>query len=69
MAPKRNNPGPQRVKYSARDRKVQKQLEADGWNVIVVWECEISRKTDREERLERLENEIRHHNRKENKER
>ena len=53
----------------ARDRKVQKQLEADGWNVIVVWECEISRKTDREERLERLENEIRHHNRKENKER
>ena len=29
-----------------------------GWNVIVVWECEISRKTAREERLQRLEQEI-----------
>lgn len=29
-----------------------------GWNVIVVWECEISRKTAREERLWRLEQEI-----------
>ena len=43
----------------ARDRKVQEQLKADGWHVIVVWECEISRKADREERLQRLENEIR----------
>ena len=43
----------------ARDRKVQEQLKADGWHVIVVWECEISRKAEREERLQRLENEIR----------
>lgn len=42
----------------AGDRKVQEQLKADGWNVIVVWECEISRKAEREERLPRLENEI-----------
>lgn len=43
----------------ARDKKVQEQLKADGWHVIVVWECEISRKADREERLKSLENEIR----------
>ena len=42
-----------------RDRDVQNQLKADGWNVIVVWECELSRKADREERLRRLEREIR----------
>lgn len=42
-----------------RDRDVQNQLKADGWNAIVVWECELSRKADREERLRRLEREIR----------
>ncbi len=42
----------------ARDRKIQTQLKDDGWNVIVVWECEISRNTDRRERLIRLEQEI-----------
>ena len=43
----------------ARDKKVQEQLKADGWNVIVVWECELFRKADCEERLQRLEREIR----------
>lgn len=43
----------------ARDRKVQEQMKVDGWHVIVVWECEISRKSDREERLQRLERQIR----------
>lgn len=43
----------------ARDREVLEQLKADGWHVIVVWECEISRKADREERLQRLERQIR----------
>lgn len=42
----------------ARDRKVQMQLRADGWNVIIVWECEISKKTDCVDRLKRLEQEI-----------
>lgn len=42
----------------ARDRKIQTQLKDDGWNVIVVWECEISRNTDRGERFIRLEQEI-----------
>lgn len=43
----------------ARDKEVEEQLEADGWNVIVVWECELSRKNQREERLRKLESEIR----------
>lgn len=41
-----------------RDRNVQEQLRVMGWNVIVIWECEVSRKTAREERLQRLEQEI-----------
>lgn len=40
-----------------RDKKVQGQLKADGWNVIVVWECELS-KNSLEKRLRQLENEI-----------
>ena len=32
-------------------------LEADGWKVIVVWECELGKKV-RDERLERLYREI-----------
>lgn len=42
-----------------RDRKVQEQLKADGWNVIVIWECGISRKSDRGGRLQRLERQSR----------
>ena len=33
------------------------ELEADGWKVIVVWECELGKKV-RDERLERLYREI-----------
>lgn len=47
----------------ARDRKVQNQLKADGWNVIVAWECEISREKDRAARLSRLEEEIQRNDR------
>lgn len=43
----------------ARDKKVQEQLKSDGWNVIVVWECGIPRKSDRGGRLQRLERQIR----------
>ena len=43
----------------ARDWEVQEQLKADGWHVIVDWECEMSIKADREERLQRLERQIR----------
>lgn len=42
----------------ARDQKVQMHLRADGWNVIIVWECEISKITDRTSRLNKLDKEI-----------
>lgn len=41
-----------------RDIKEQKQLGDMGWNVIVVWECEISDKKNRTKRLETLAKEI-----------
>ena len=40
-----------------RDMRQHAELEVDGWNVIVVWECELGKKT-RDERLERLYHEI-----------
>lgn len=42
-----------------RDRSEQRLLESMGWHVIVVWECEISNKKKREDRLKTLEEEIR----------
>lgn len=42
----------------ARDKRVKEELETLGWNVIIVWECEISKKADRNKRLLRLEQEI-----------
>lgn len=40
-----------------RDVENKQKLEADGWNVIVVWECELKKRTA-EERLSRLCDEI-----------
>lgn len=34
--------GPKVVKTKERDRRNQSELEAMGWNVITVWECELS---------------------------
>jgi len=31
------------VRNQARDQDVWRQLEAKGWNVIVIWECELSK--------------------------
>lgn len=42
----------------ARDKRVKEELETLGWNVIIVWECEISKKADRNKRLLQLEQEI-----------
>lgn len=42
-----------------RDKKEMQRLEHIGWHVIVVWECEISNKKKREERLAALTEEIR----------
>lgn len=44
-----------------RDAENQQKLEADGWKVIVVWECELKKRTA-EERLSRLCDEIRKSN-------
>ena len=44
-----------------RDAVQIRQLEEMGWYVIVLWECEISSKSKRKERLISLVNEIEHH--------
>ena len=36
---------------TARDRRVQEELEAMGWKVLVVWECEVSNKIELSSRL------------------
>lgn len=41
-----------------RDHKVQAQLSESGWNVLVVWECELKKKNF-EQRMEQLCFEIR----------
>lgn len=40
-----------------RDKRNQKQLEKMGWNVLVVWECELSKKK-LEETMNRIEKAI-----------
>jgi len=42
----------------ARDRKNIEKLKSEGWNVIVIWQCEIKSKAKREERLKRLTEQI-----------
>lgn len=42
-----------------RDRQTRRQLESDGWHVVVLWECEISSRQKRQARLELLVEEIR----------
>jgi len=42
----------------ARDQSNQAELKDLGWRVIVLWECEIAKITDREDRLDRLANKI-----------
>lgn len=37
-----------------RDRIAREKLEAAGWRVFVVWQCEISNRPNQTERLERL---------------
>ena len=42
----------------ARDRKNIGKLRNDGWKVIIVWQCEIKNKIDREDRFKLLFEEI-----------
>lgn len=41
-----------------RDKRNVEELKSVGWNVIVVWGCEIASKAKREDRLKRLIEEI-----------
>ena len=41
-----------------RDNRQIAELQSSGWNVIVIWQCEIKNKKLREERLIKLEEEI-----------
>lgn len=45
-----------------RDKEEHSELEKLGWNVIVVWECELKKKVF-EQRMEQLCNEIRNNTR------
>lgn len=37
-----------------RDRIAREKVEAAGWRVFVIWQCEISNRSNQTERLERL---------------
>ena len=41
-----------------RDKVVQEELRNNGWNVIVIWQCQLSTKEKREKVLENLYNQI-----------
>lgn len=45
-------------KNVARDSENVRKLKDLGWRVITIWECEISKKTDRDLRLQKLCDEI-----------
>ena len=42
----------------SRDEKNILKLKKEGWKVIIIWQCEIKSKNNREKRLELLINEI-----------
>lgn len=42
-----------------RDLSIIASFESSGWHVIIVWECELGKRNERETRLERLVDEIR----------
>ena len=58
--PKSNTPfWEDKIRHNVeRDRKNIELLKKDGWNVIVVWGCEIKNKKEREKRLNLLVDQI-----------
>jgi len=48
----------------SRDEKNIAKLKNEGWKVIIIWQCEIKSKNNREKRLELLINEIKNMDRK-----
>lgn len=45
---------PKLKRNKERDRAVVEKLQKSGWRVLIIWECEIRKKADREERLNNL---------------
>ena len=45
------------ARNQARDQEVWRKLEAKGWNVIIVWECQL-KKANLEETIDRVAGEI-----------
>ena len=45
------------IRNQERDQEVWRQLEAKGWSVIIVWECELEKKKF-EETIDRVKKEI-----------
>lgn len=43
-----------------RDQEVWRKLEAKGWSVIIVWECQMKKKAVLEDTINRVADEIRH---------
>ena len=41
-----------------RDQRNTKKLKVDGWKVIIIWQCELIRKSSRETRLRQLVHDI-----------
>jgi len=46
------------LKNITRDQKIIQKLKNEKWNIIIIWQCEIKNKNNREKRLESLINEI-----------
>lgn len=44
-----------------RDKRNTAELKKQNWNIITVWQCELSKKEKREMRLERLASEIKNY--------
>jgi len=45
---------PKLAKNKARDEQVQSELHGLGWQVMVVWECQIKLESDLRKRIERF---------------
>lgn len=48
---------PKILRNQERDKHIYQELKQDGWNVIVIWECEL-KKNKREETLKKLYSKI-----------
>lgn len=60
----KTNPGFWERKISSnveRDRRNVAELQKQGWNLIIIWECELRNKRERENRFRLLEEQIKNY--------